>query len=105
MSVYQIRRYFFKTQEAAATYIAIWPQHVASLSVFGIVTIAYFAAVDDPLQVVALVRYPEGADIAQMTRDYMQSPGFLQDMAGFDVTQMVRVEEIALTPGAGSLLP
>jgi NIPSNAP len=105
MSLYQIRRYFFKTQAAAEAYIAIWPHHVTSLNAFGITTIAYFAATDDPLQVVALVRYPDGADLAQLSRDYMQSPGFRQDMAGFDVSQIVRVEETTLAPGIGSPLP
>lgn len=105
MPLYQLRQYFFKTAEAAQSYIAIWPHHVESLKVFDITTHGFFSADADPLQVIALVSYPDGADPEQVTRGYMQSAGFAKDMAGFDVSTIDHVEERMLTLGVGSPQP
>jgi hypothetical protein len=49
-------------------------------------------------QLVALIRYPPGADPEQLTRQIMTSPEFAADMAGFDVDEIVDVQSVLLDP-------
>lgn len=104
MATYHLRRYFLASDEATATYLEIWTAHVASLAALGIATEGFFTVAESPREVVALLRFADGADPEQAIRDYMVSPGFLQDMAGFDMRQIKRVEIQTLFPGGGSPL-
>jgi hypothetical protein len=49
-------------------------------------------------RLVALIRYPPGADPEQLTRQAMASPEFAADMAGFDVNEIVDVQSVPLNP-------
>lgn len=40
----------------------------------------------------------QGADPGEITRSYMASAEFAADMRGFDVSSIVRVEELLLDP-------
>jgi len=49
-------------------------------------------------RLVALIRYPQGADPEQLTREYMTSSDFAADMAGFDPNEIVDVQSLLLDP-------
>jgi hypothetical protein len=49
-------------------------------------------------RLVALIRYPPGADPEQLTRHAMTSPQFAADMAGFNVNDIVDVQSVPLDP-------
>jgi hypothetical protein len=59
---------------------------------------------DDAHRLIALISYPDGADPAEVTAAYMASPGFAADMDGFDVSNIINVEEHLLDPAAASPL-
>ena len=44
------------------------------------------------------ISYPDGADPAEVQAAYMASPGFAADMDGFDVSNIINVEEVLLDP-------
>ncbi len=104
MATYHLRRYFLASENATTAYLAIWRAHIASLGVSGIATEGFFTVAENSREVVALLRFAEGADPEQAILAYMASPGFARDMAGFDMSQIVRVEVQTLSPGAGSPL-
>lgn len=104
MPLYHLRRYTLSSEEAVVAYMDIWHAHVASLATMGIGTAGFFTVAERPCEVIALLRFAEGADPDQAIRDYMASPGFKQDMAGFDMAQIEHVEVQTLSPGIGSPL-
>ena len=58
----------------------------------------------DSYRLVALISYPQGVDPAAVTAAYLASPEFQADMQGFDLTNLINVEEILLDPTAASML-
>lgn len=104
MSTFEIRTYTLKSAALAMAYRAIWIKHIESLQSFGITAHGVFSAPDDPLRVIALVSYAEGADPAEVTERYMASELFKADMAGFDFSDFVSVETTALIPAPFSPL-
>ncbi|MFM2483533.1 NIPSNAP family containing protein [Celerinatantimonas yamalensis] len=104
MTTYHLRRYFLASEDATLAYLAIWRAHITSLGALGITTEGFFTVADNSREVVALLRFTEGLDPEQAIVDYMASPGFAQDMTGFDMSQITRVEVQTLSPGAGSPL-
>ena len=53
---------------------------------------------DSANRLVALIRYPPGADPEQLTRHIMTSPEFAADMAGFNADEIVDVQSVLLDP-------
>ena len=53
---------------------------------------------------IALISSAEHDDPEMVTRNYMQSDALKQGMVGFDVSQIVGVDTVFLTPGKGSPL-
>ena len=104
MRQYQLRTYRLPTAEAAALYMPHWVRHVSSLRLFGVETHAFFSVPLAPQTVVALISFGEHADPEAVTREYMESDAFKEDMHGFDVTQIEGVETLLLIPGEGSPL-
>ena len=104
MATYHLRRYFLASEDATAAYLAIWRAHIASLAALDITTEGFFTVAENSREVVALLRFARGVDPDQAIRAYMSSPGFAQDMVGFDMSQIERVEVQTLSPGAGSPL-
>ncbi|RKR85751.1 NIPSNAP protein [Mucilaginibacter gracilis] len=47
-------------------------------------------------QVVALVSFPDNADVNGMTERYMKSPEYASDTAGFDRNKIINVETLIL---------
>lgn len=102
MRKFQLRTYRLRTEEAAAAYLPHWVLHVKSLKLFGVETHAFFSAPSAPQNVVALISFGEQTDPEVVTREYMQSDAFKQDMSGFDVAQIEGVDTLLLIPGDGS---
>ena len=55
-------------------------------------------------RLIALLSFWEGADPAEFATAYLASPELAADMQGFDVSDIVEVEELLLDPVAGSPL-
>ncbi|ANF57260.1 hypothetical protein [Halotalea alkalilenta] len=104
MATYHLRRYFLASDDATIAYLDIWHAHVASLAALNIATEGFFTVAERPREIVALLRFAEGANPEQAICDYMASPGFTQDMVGFDMTQIKHVEVQTLSPSVGSPL-
>lgn len=71
-----------------------WTKHIESLPKFGFgfkgVWIGNTPETEN--QVIALVSFPDDANIEEMTERYMKSPDFADDMAGFDKSKITKVE-------------
>jgi hypothetical protein len=104
--MYQLRIYTLRTAETLEDYATThWPRHIASLQTVDVTTHGIWTDHDtDAHRLVALISYPEGADPAAVTTAYMASPEFKADMDGFDVSNIIDVEELLLDPAAVSPL-
>jgi hypothetical protein len=104
--MYQIRTYPLRTAEALEDYATVhWPRHIPSPRAFGVTTHGIWTDHDaDTHRLVALIAYPDGAEPAEVTAAYMASPEFAADMRGFDIGNIIDVEEVLLDPAAMSPL-
>ncbi|MFJ9371317.1 NIPSNAP family protein [Nocardia sp. NPDC101769] len=104
--MYQLRIYTLRTAEALEQYATVhWPRHIPSLRDFGVTTHGIWTQHDaDAHRLLALISYPEGADPTEVATAYMASPGFAADMEGFDVDDIITVEDLLLDPAAASPL-
>jgi hypothetical protein len=104
--MYQLRTYTLRTAEALQDYAAVhWPRHIPSLRVFGVTTHGIWTDHEgNAHRLTALISYPDGADPGEVTAAYMASPQFAADMQGFDVSNILEVEERLLDPTAASPL-
>ena len=104
--MYQLRIYTLRTAEALEDYAtAHWPRHIPSLRSFDVTTHGIWT--DHTAaghRLIALISYPEEADPTEVTAAYMASSAFAADMDGFDVSNIVNVDEILLDPTAASPL-
>lgn len=100
----QLRIYTLQTAEALQDYATTrWISHVRSLRAFGVTTRGIWTGHDTGAhRLIALISYPEGADPGEITASYMASAQFAADMRGFDVTSIVKVEELLLDPAFDS---
>jgi len=48
--------------------------------------------------ILALIRYPQGTDPEQLTREHTTSSDVAADMAGFDPNEIVGVQSLLLDP-------
>jgi len=105
--MHQLRIYTLRTAEALEDYATVhWPRHIPSLKAFGVTTHGIWTDHDTGAhRLVALIAYPEGADPTEVTAAYLAGAEFAADMAGFDIGDIVNVEEILLDPTAASPLP
>ena len=104
MRNYQLRTYRLRTEEAAADYLPHWGPHVRSLKLYGVETHAFFSVPSAPQTVIALISFEEHVDPEVITREYMKSDAFKEDMNGFDVAQIESVETLLLKSGEASPL-
>ena len=102
--LYQLRTYTLRTAEALDAYANVhWPRHVPSLRRFGVTTHGVWTEPDSPShRLFALVSYPDGADQAEVVRAFLASPEQAADMEGFDLANLVGVEELLLVPSFGT---
>ena len=104
--MYQLRIYTLRTRDTLERYATVhWPRHIPSLDAFGVTTHGIWTQHDnDAHRLLALISYPEGANPTEVTTAYMASPGFAADMDGFDVGDIINVEDLLLDPAAASPL-
>uniref|UniRef100_A0A5Q5BK93 NIPSNAP domain containing protein n=2 Tax=unclassified Mycobacterium TaxID=2642494 RepID=A0A5Q5BK93_MYCSS len=102
--MFQLRIYTLRSPESLYRYASVhWARHSATFDAFGVTTHGVWAERGGGAnRLVALIRYPHGADPEQVTREVMASPEFAADMTGFDVDEIVDVESILLDPAAFS---
>lgn len=105
MRTYELRTYQLVSKDALETYRnVVYPRHLLSFIKFdiGLHGIWTDKTRDDTLYV--LVSHPENGDPKEVEQAYMASPEFLDDVEGFDLSQIVSVEAKYLEPSAGSSL-
>ena len=105
--VYKLLTYTLRTPEALEDYATSrWPRHIRSLRTVGVSTHGIWTEHgDDVHRLIALISFPKGADPASVTAAYMAGSEFTADMEGFDVSDIVDVEERLLDPTDASPLP
>ena len=105
--MFQLRIYTLRSPEARQQYAMVhWARHLATFKTFGVTTHGVWAERSGGAnRLVALVRYPLGADPEQLTRQIMTSPAFAADMTGFDVNEIVDVQSVSLDPTSFSPTP
>jgi NIPSNAP len=91
----QLRIYTLADKNTAEHYFTEhWTKHIESLPKFGVqvkgVWIGNTPEIEN--QVIALVSFPDDADIDEMTERYMKSQDFADDMAGFERSKITNVE-------------
>jgi NIPSNAP len=97
--MFQLRIYTVRSVEALEQYASVhWARHVASFKAFGVKTHGVWTESDGGAnRLVALISYEDGADPAQITRNYMTSQEFVADMDGFDPNEIVDVHTLLLS--------
>jgi hypothetical protein len=98
--MFQLRIYTLRSPEALQQYATVhWARHLATFKAFGVTTVGVWTERSGSAhRLVALIRYPSGADPEQLTRHIMTSTEFAADMAGFDVNEIVDVQTVLLDP-------
>jgi hypothetical protein len=98
--MFQLRIYTLRSPEALQRYATVhWARHLTSLTTFGVTTHGVWTQRSgDTNRLIALIRYPHDVDPEQLTRDYMTSPEFAADMAGFDADEIIDVQSALLDP-------
>ncbi|HEY7051920.1 MAG TPA: NIPSNAP family protein [Mycobacterium sp.] len=98
--MFQLRIYTLCSHAALQRYAAVhWARHLTSLPTVGVTTHGVWTERSGGAnRLIALIRYPRDADPEQITRDYMTSPEFTVDMAGFDPHEIVDVLSVLLEP-------
>ena len=94
--LYQLRTYYLADLNSAETYYKIhWKRHLISLPKFGINVEKVFYSKEEP-KVIALVYYDEGIDAKEANEKYMKSQELRDDMEGFDMKKIIKVDELFL---------
>ena len=99
--MFQLRIYTLRSPEALQQYATVhWARHLPTFETFGVTTEGVWTERSDGVnRLVALIRYPPGADPEQLTRHIMTSPQFAADMAGFNAAdEIVDVQSVPLDP-------
>ncbi len=106
MRKFQLRTYTLRNQKALDLYRTdIYPRHLNSFPLFGIETHGLWTAVtDDKPRLFVLLSIGAGEAFEEITRRYMQSAELVDDIKGFDPSDIVKVESTFLTPSIGSPL-
>jgi hypothetical protein len=99
-SMFQLRIYTLRSPEALQQYAMVhWARHLATFTTFGVTTHGVWTERSgDAYRLVAVIRYPQGADPDRLTRQIMTSPEFAADMAGFNTDEIVDVQSVLLDP-------
>lgn len=96
-----LRIYTLKNQAMADLYFNVhWQRHLISLPKYHIqvdsVHLEQVHEVNQPCRVFALVHTKDADDMETLNAQYMQSDDFKADMAGYDMTAILNVEEVKL---------
>ncbi|OBH29202.1 NIPSNAP domain-containing protein [Mycobacterium sp. E342] len=98
--MFQLRIYTLRSPAALEQYATVhWARHLATFETFGVTTPGVWTEQSGGSnRLVALIRYPPGADLEQLTGHIMASAEFAADMAGFDIGDIVDVQTTLLDP-------
>lgn len=99
--MFQLRIYTLRSPEALRQYAKVHrARHVATFRTFGVTTHGVWTERSGGAnRLVALIRYPQGAEPEQLARHCMASPEFAADMVGFDADdEIVDVQSVLLDP-------
>ena len=98
--MFQLRIYTLRSPDALRQYATVhWARHLPTFATFGVTTHGVWTERrGDACRLVALIRYPPGADPAQVEQQIMASAEFAADMAGFDVDDIADVQSFLLDP-------
>ena len=90
----QLRIYTLVDKQTAEHYFTEhWTKHIISLPKFGFeFKGVWIGNTPESENQIALVSFPDNADIKEMTERYMKSPDFIEEMAGFDRSKIINVE-------------
>jgi hypothetical protein len=104
--VYQLKTYTLRTTEALHRYATVhWPRHIVSMRKFGVTVHGFWT--DDQAgthRLIALLSFRADVDPAAFLAAYVAGPELAADMEGFDVDDILGVEDLLLDPVAGSPL-
>ncbi|MEV6297562.1 NIPSNAP family protein [Streptomyces sp. NPDC051896] len=105
MPQYQLRIYTLRSPEALSAYEKVWAQHIPGMSKHRITTHGVWTAPGSGTpRLYALVSYSDADDVQERLEAYLSSPEFRADMEGFDISQIVGLDETLLTPTVDSPL-
>src|SRR5690349_24655474 len=98
--MYQIRIYTLRTAEALQRYADVhWPRHLTSLPAFGVTVHGFWTDHQAGAhRLIVLLSFREGTGPAELAAAYLPSPELAADMRGFDVSDILDVEELLLDP-------
>ncbi|MEU3735283.1 hypothetical protein AB0E81_38790 [Streptomyces sp. NPDC033538] len=104
--MYQMKIYTLRTAEALQQYATVhWPRHLSSMPSFGVTVHGFWTDHEAGAhRLIALLSFGEGTDPAAFAAAYLPSPELEADMQGFDVNDIIAVEDLLLDPVAGSPL-
>lgn len=88
----QLRIYTLVNKAAAEHYfIEHWAKHIISLPIYSFQFKGVWigSTPESENQVMALVSFPDNANIDKMTERYMKSPDFIEEMEGFDRSKII----------------
>jgi hypothetical protein len=108
MPQYQLRVYTLRSPDALSAYEKIWARHIPGMAEHRITTHGVWTVPAAPgnqtPRLYALVSYRDADDVQERLEAYLSSPEFRADMEGFDIGQIVDIDESVLTPSADSPL-
>lgn len=104
--MYQLKTYTLRTSEALRKYATVhWPRHIVSMPLFGATVHGFWTDHEGGAhRLIALLSFREGVDPDEFLSVYVKSPELAADMEGFDVSDILGVEDLLLDPVAGSPL-
>ncbi|MFJ3303821.1 NIPSNAP family protein [Streptomyces sp. NPDC086549] len=108
MPQYQLRIYTLRGPDALSAYEKIWAQHIPGMAkqritTHGVWTVPAAPGSETP-RLYALISYRDIDNVQERLEAYLSSPEFRADMEGFDISQIIDVDESVLTPTADSPL-
>ncbi|MEU6668058.1 NIPSNAP family protein [Streptomyces sp. NPDC046727] len=108
MPQYQLRVYTLRSPDALTAYEKIWGRHIPGMAKHRITTHGVWTVPAAPgsetFRLYALVSYKDADDVRERLEAYLASPEFRADMEGFDISQIVGLDETLLTPTVESPL-
>lgn len=104
--MYQIKIYTLRTAAALQRYATVhWPRHVTSMPSFGVTVHGFWTEhIDGAHRLIALLSFREDVDPAEVIAAYVASAELAADIEGFDLNNIVDVEDLQLDSVAGSPL-
>jgi hypothetical protein len=91
----QLRIYTLTDKNIAEHYFTKhWKKHLKSLPKFSVQVKGVWIGntPESENQVIAILSFPDDANIEEISDRYMKSPEFADDMAGFDIRKITNVE-------------